>query len=90
MKVDNVTLNRAQWSRHGTELEIGFRVSESDGIEHDWVLMQVVVTVPVSEFLAFERQILTNYASKIEEAIRTESASPLWNFSFSNIDLNLT
>lgn len=91
MKVDNVVLNRAEWSRHGTELQIGFRRSESDGVEDDWVLDSTIVIIPVGEILAFERQLLQKYTSDIDKAIRAELGSYRWQeITYTSPDLSLT
>lgn len=84
MKIDNVVLNNARWTHHGTELEIGFRQSESDGAEDDWTLNSTKITVASAEITKFEAEMIKKYTSEIDAAIRQGVAANQWNFGYSD------
>lgn len=75
MKILDPAINKIEWSRHGTEIEVGFRFSfsEDDNPALDsWTLGRIVLVVANEEIDPLTRAIMDKFWSKIREKIYEE------------------
>lgn len=78
MSYADVEINAIRWSRLGTTIDIGYRSSESDGLEDDWVLGECYITVTNEEIDPFIKQIADKFKTRMQKAVREDLGNGIY------------